>query len=77
MIYEKRGVGEILGVPEKTHFLNCCFAKPGLMVHGLPLPVDCLTSGRLHTLKAGFAKRQFRKCVFSGTPCISSTPPFS
>ena len=29
----------ILGIPKKTHFLNCHFAKPGLRVCGLPLPV--------------------------------------
>ena len=52
-------------VSQKTQFLN-------LRVRGLPLPVGCLTgSGRPHTLKAGFAKRQFRNCVFLGTPCIS------
>ena len=27
------------GYPKKTHFLNCRFAKPGLRVCGLPLPV--------------------------------------
>ena len=37
MIYEKGGADEILGVPEKTHFLNCRFAKPALRVSGLPL----------------------------------------
>ena len=34
-----------------------------------PSTVGCLTgSGRPHTLKPGFAKRQFRKCVFLGYP---------
>ena len=33
---------------------------------GLPLPVGCLT-GRPHTLRTGFAKWQFRKCVFWDT----------
>ena len=35
---------------------------------GLPLPVGCLTgSGRPHSLRTGFAKRQFRKYVFWDT----------
>ena len=55
-------------VSQKTHFLNCVLAKPGLRVHCLPLPVGCLTgSGRLCTLKPSFAKTQFRKCVFRDT----------
>ena len=27
-----------VGVPEKTYFLNCRFAKPAMRVCGLPLP---------------------------------------
>ena len=37
----------VQGVPKQMHFLNCCFAKPGLTVSGLPLPIGCLSgSGR-------------------------------
>ena len=36
-------------------------------------PVEQPTGiGRPCTLKPGFPKRQFRKCVFFGTPCLSS-----
>ena len=41
------------GYPKKTHFLNCHFAKPGLRVCGLPIPVKQPTvEGRRLNLKS-------------------------
>ena len=54
----------------QKYFLKSRFAKPGLRLRGLPLPVQQPTgNARPLALKPGFAKRQFRKCVFFGTPC--------
>ena len=62
-------LAQYTGCPKKRHFLNCCFAKLGLKIHGLPLPVKQLTgSGRPCALIHSFAKLQFRKCLFQ-TPC--------
>ena len=57
MIYEKGGVDEIQGVPEKTHFLNGRFVKTGLTVRGLPLTA-------LLQWKATYPQSQFRKMAF-------------
>ena len=53
------------GHPKKRHFLNCRFAKPGLMACGLPLPVETTH------FKKRPRKTAIQKVFFFGTPCSS------
>ena len=56
-------------VSQKTHFLNCNFAKPGLRVRGPPLPVEQATcSGRPRSLKPGLQSDNSESAPILGHP---------